>query len=1027
MESIRCRLKQSVFILVDPILVDPILVDPILVNPIRANLILAILISAALIALAAPAVAQSQATAGTLRGQVTDPSGAVVPNATVAILISGEQVSGGQTHSATTNRSGGYEIGNLEPGKYTVTANAQGFAVFVQNDVAVAAGQAAQFNISLDIMVQKEKVNVEAETPQLDTNPASNASAIVLSGKDLEALPDDPDELQQDLEALAGPSAGPNGGQIYIDGFTGGQLPPKESIREIRINQNPFSAEYDKLGYGRIEIFTKPGTDKFHGQFAVEGNSSAMNSRNPFLHVDPVTHVDPFQPYDSVEYMGNVGGPINKKTSFFFQVQRRNIDEIAVVTATVLDPSTFLPTAFNTSVPNPRTRTNISPRLDYQVSPNNALSARYQLFQDRQDNAGVGGFTLPEAGYDTTDSEHTVQITDTQVLGTKVVNETRFQYLRENSGQNPVTTPLLPLPGGFTTTASINVPGAFTGGRNGSGTETDHQNHYELQNYTSILLGKQFLKFGGRLRATHDSNASSAGFNGAYSFSGLPNLSDVLKSVAGATPTQFSINDTGSGAIPTVDATVADVGLYVQDDWKVRPTLTLSGGLRFETQNAIHDHADWAPRIGLAWGIGGGGKNAPKTVLRAGYGLFYDRFDEGLVLNANRMNGVTEQQYVVSSPTFFPCVQNCGSFTPQTQTIYRISPNLHSPYIMQSAFTLERQVTKIANVTVSYLNARGLHQFVSLNVNAPGPQQDKNKGPIYQYSSDGVFRQNQLITNFNIRAGTKLSLFGYYALNYANSDTSGASSFPTDSYDLGADYGRASFDTRQRLFLGGTIGLPYAFRLSPFMIFNSGSPYNVTVGQDLNHDTILNDRPAFSDLTGACLSPTAACHYTDAAPSGGTYTPIPINYLTGPSRFTLNLRLAKTFGFGPEKGGKAAAGGAGPGGPPGGMGGGHGPGGGGGGFGHGGGGFGGGAPASSRRYSLTFSVNARNVLNKVNAANPVGSLGGCALTPPGEPTQYGVCDSSVAGHFGHSVALAGGPFSSMAANRKIEVQAMFSF
>jgi hypothetical protein len=339
---------------------------------------------------------------------------------------------------------------------------------------------------------------------------------------------------------------------------------------------------------------------------------------------------------------------------------------------------------------------------------------------------------------------------------------------------------------------------------------------------------------------------------------------------------------------------------------------------------------------------------------------------------------------------------------------------------MQSAFTLERQVTKIANVTVSYLNARGVHQFVSLNVNAPGPQQDKNKGPIYQYSSDGVFRQNQLITNFNIRAGTKLSLFGYYALNYATSDTSGASSFPTDSYDLGADYGRASFDTRHRLFLGGTLGLPYAFRLSPFMILNSGLPYNVTVGRDLNNDTLLNDRPAFSDLTGACLSPTVACHY--AVPPTGTYTPIPINCLTGPARFTLNLRLAKVFGFGPEKGGKSTDAGSGPGGPPGGLGGGRGPGGGGGGFGRGGGGgpFGQGA-GTNHRYNLTFSVNARNILNRVNAASPIGSLGGCALTPQGG------CDSSVAGNFGHSVALAGGPFSSMAANRKIELQAMFSF
>src|SRR5208282_3274676 len=204
---------------------------------ILAILIPVVLVPAAIAGQTAPRPAPSQSSTmqsavatGTLRGQVTDPSGAVVANATVAVLVSG-----GPTHSATTNKTGGYEIGNLAPGKYTVTANAQGFAVFMQNDVDVAAGQVAQFNVALDINVQQEKVNVQGEAPVLlDTNPANNASAIVLTGKD--------------LEALAGPSAGPNGGQLYIDGFTAGQLPPKSSIREIRINQNPFSAEYDKLG-----------------------------------------------------------------------------------------------------------------------------------------------------------------------------------------------------------------------------------------------------------------------------------------------------------------------------------------------------------------------------------------------------------------------------------------------------------------------------------------------------------------------------------------------------------------------------------------------------------------------------------------------------------------------------------------------------------------------------------------------------------------------------------------------------------
>ena len=215
---------------------------------------------------------------GSLHGTVTDPSGAAVTEAAVIALTPD-----GQAKTTTTNRTGAYEITGLKPGKYTVTVSAAGFSDFAQDDVNVTVGASQLLNIALAIAVEKEKVNVTDEGRAVDTAPAANAGAIVLSGKDLDALPDDPDEMQTDLEALAGPSAGPNGGQLYIDGFTAGQLPPKSSIREIRINQNPFSSEYDKLGYGRIEIFTKPGTDKYHGQVSVLGNSSAFNSQNPFL------------------------------------------------------------------------------------------------------------------------------------------------------------------------------------------------------------------------------------------------------------------------------------------------------------------------------------------------------------------------------------------------------------------------------------------------------------------------------------------------------------------------------------------------------------------------------------------------------------------------------------------------------------------------------------------------------------------------------------------------------------------------
>src|SRR6202140_1422756 len=305
-------------------------------------------------------------TTGTLRGQVIDPSDSTVSGA--AVLLTAPN---GNSVDSVTNKDGSYEVTGLAPGTYTVKVVAEGFGLFTAQNIPVKAGQVQTLKIALTLEEQKLEIHVEDSPTQLDVNPQNNAGAIILKDKDLEALSDDPDELQSELQALAGPAAGPNGGQIYIDGFTGGQLPPKASIREIRINQNPFSAEYDKLGYGRIEILTKPGTDQWHGQLFLSGNTAGFNSRNPFERLPAGT-----QPpgYESTQFNGNVGGPLGKKASFFFNLDRRNINDLSVVSAQVLDPTTFLIVPFSDAVPNPRTRTNLGPRFDYQVATNNTLA-----------------------------------------------------------------------------------------------------------------------------------------------------------------------------------------------------------------------------------------------------------------------------------------------------------------------------------------------------------------------------------------------------------------------------------------------------------------------------------------------------------------------------------------------------------------------------------------------------------------------------------------------------------------------------
>ena len=986
-----------------------------------------------LLCICASAVAQSQG--GTLKGKVTDQTGAVIPKATVVVVASD-----GKRVTATSDGAGSFEIGPLAPGTYTVFAGAKGFAPYRQDAVVVSASKTQQLDVSLQIQTKEEQVKVEAEGTQLDVGSSSSAGSLVIKGKDLEALSDDPDELQSELQALAGPSAGPSGGQIYIDGFTGGQLPPKSSIREIRVNQNPFSAQYDKLGYGRIEILTKPGTDKFHGQFFFNDSNSIFNSRNPYVPVKPS--------YNSDIFDGNLGGPINKRASFFLDASRRNMDDFSAISA--IDPSQ-LPNPLTSSsvipritesISNPRTRTNFNPRVDVQLTPNNTFTARYQITHDSEQNSGLGTFSLPSIAYNLNETEHTIQLSDTQIINPKTVNETRFQFQRDINHQ-------LPLGVGPT----IDVQQSFTFGQSTEGLVRTTEDNYEFQNYTSRTAGSHLIKFGGRLRGITFNELTDANFNGEFIFSSVDgNPLSALQAYQNASqglcqpppnyqaqncPSQFMLT-VGS---PNVSVGWFDAGLYAEDEWRVKPNISVTYGLRFESQNNIHDHADFAPRLGVAWGLGSDGKTPPKTVLRGGFGIFYDRFGYNLIEQATLLNGVTQQKAVVQAQPpgqpqpldfFSPNPNNWPSFSTLASggspTIYQVGPNLTSPYTIQSAASIERQITKAATLSVTYLHSHGEHQFYIDNINAPydalNPTTTRAQGQtygndnVYQYQSGGIYRQNQLIVNARVSTGKRLSLFGFYTLSYANSNVSSGgsaggffasggttmASFVSNQFDPLADYGRAAFDVRHRAFIGGSVTMPYGFSLFPFIIINSGSPYNLTTGQDNNGDSIFNDRPYLANANGQIVCTDRNDFSLTSAGAGPL---VPINHCNGPGNTTFNLRLSKTIGFGRETKGGGGSGGGGMGGPRGG-----GPGGPGGGLGPRGLGGGGGNPFSfgqgtNRRYNLTFSISARNLFNTFNPGNPVGNLS--------SPL------------FGETLSVGGGPFASASANRRVDLQVRFSF
>lgn len=984
---------------------------------------------------------------GAIKGTVKDGTGGVIPGARVTLTDANNG-----TQTISSGADGTYVFRGVSSGVYSVTATYAGLQQQTPLAVSVVAGQPATANILMNVQTQKQEVNVtETNTNTISTEVANNASALVLRQEDLDALPDDPDDLQADLTALAGPSAGPGGNQIFIDGLTGGRLPPKASIREIRINSNPFSAEFDKLGYGRIQIFTKPGSDKFHGQGYYNVSDGIWDSRNPFLMVNP--------PFLTQLFGGNVSGPVSKKGSFFIDVERRNIDDNGIINATIPTADFLNSAAYQNYYATPQRRTTVSPRFDYQLGSNNTLSFRYSYLDNNRIVTGIGAFELPaltlgnmnfpSSGYSSLTGEQEFQAVDTAVLSPRAVNETHFQFEREKISQ--VSQSLAP---------QLSVSQSFVSGGSGYGApgypnNYDIQNNYELQNYTSLTWGAHTTKFGLRIRADALSNSSPKGFNGKYFFLGgafpvldasdhpipgktvglqsiqqylatvrlLETMSSAQVSALGYGPSKYTVN----AGNPFLSLNQLDFGPFVQDDWRVRPNLTLSFGLRFESQTNINDNSAFAPRVGFAWSPDAkGSKGRAKTVIRGGWGLFYDRFAITNVETAYRYNQQNQTPYVLDNPTIYNAefntqipLSDLTAATSNSLQRYQIDSNLQAPRLMQTAISIERQLFAHTTLNANYVNSRGTHELRTVDINAPYPIPGElppgssqfaggnrgtsnsnsvgsrpygNIGDIYNFESDGIFKQTQVIVGLNSQVGKWLKLFSRYSYSDAHSDTDGLGTLPSNPYNFAQDWGRSILGIEQNLFLGGSISTKWGLRFSPFLVAHSGIPYNITTGTDLylQGQGAPTARPQVVDYVTPYLTPFGYLNPDPLVAPPGTSNVIERNAATAPGYVGLNLRVSKTWGFGTTKfsgpSGGARAGGGGR-----------------------YGGRGGFDASTEHRYNLTLGVNARNILNHENLNTPNG-----ALTSP-----YFLESTGITGGYGAEATASN--------QRRIDLQLRFSF
>lgn len=912
-----------------------------------------ILMSAAIV------LAQPQ---NTLRGQVKDKNGDLVTKARVVL-----ENSDGTVSETETDKEGMYVFKTVKSGTYKLTIEMTGFAPFVQESIDVGGEtQVREVNATLEIMVY-ENITVGGDKT-LSVDPNDNVSGVTLRGDDLNFLPDDPDDLASVLGILSG-TTGPGGTEFLVDGFNnfGGRLPNRRQIAEIKINQNPFTAEYDQIGFGRVSIRLQPTSNEFHGEGEYYFSDESLNSRNPFSSNKPS--------YRQGTFYGAIGGPVIKdKLSFYASAARERYENNAVINAIVLNQQNE-PTTVTRGIVTPSRELFSTFQLNYKATTNTDLVFNYQYLPEESELQGIGGFSLESRGYTLKDVSHIYRLLGTTVLNPKTVYQYRVQF---TDNKNETTDAL--------TAPAVNVLDSFIAGGADLGNSNTKTKRFEVQNHVTRTIGFNTLRFGGLFRSAKIRDVTPLGFNGTYTFEGgdAPLLNAAGEVVIGTdgmpiitqissieryrrtlvflglglTPeqvrqrgggaTQFSIA-TGS---PLTEISQYDFGVYGQFDWRIKPTFNIGLGLRYENQSNISSDVNFAPRLSFAWAPGPSDASNPKTIIRGGFGVFYTRVPLGVTFLARQLDGTRRQNFISDDPTilnYYPQLPpvNLLTVSPQDSSVRELSSDLRSVYAYQSALSIERKLAKDTTASLTYINARYLHLLRSRNINAPlpgtfNPDDDDdgvrpfpNRGNIYVFESSGNYKQNQLIFNINSRINPKLFIYSNYTFNMANSDTNGSSIFPSNSYDLTDEYGRASNDVRHRFSVGATINAPFGVTLSPFVTARSGIPFNIFIGRDINGDTIFTERPSLATNPNAPNVISTRYGLFNLRPLPGEEI-IPLNFIEGPAFFVTNLRATKTIPFGRMKD-----------------------------VGNG---------KKEQPYKLRLFVSVQNLFNQNNPANPIGNL-----------------------------------------------------
>ena len=750
-----------------------------------------------------PVKAQTPAATGRLLVTVVDQTGAVLPTATVTVVGQETATRASSVAPVTATEAGLATFGTLALGRYTVQAEFPGFETATVRDVRVREGDNRR-TVTLRLKKLEDSVTVGRDGRSSGLDPRGNAFSTVLTREMIEALPDDPEEMEAVLKAMS-----PPGAQLRIDGFSGGQMPAKSQIRSIRLpRMDQFAAQNHGGMQGAmfIDIMTQPGAGPLRGSVDTSFNDDALNARNPF---QPVKGDEQLRQYGM-----SLSGTIRpNKTSFAFNAGATTQYSSPNLLAVLADGSTVTDT-----LRTPTDMMNATLRLDHAINNEHALRLSVTRTDRDTRNQGIGGFNLLDRAYRSESSSTTVRLSENGPLGRRMFSESRLQLAwGSSSNLSNIEAP------------TIRVNDAFT---SGGAQQRGGQSRFDLEAATDLdyVKGAHSWRTGVMLEAGRYRSDDISNYLGTYTFASLDDF-------RAGRPMSYTrrIGD------PNLTYSRWQAGAYVQDDWRASRSVMVSAGLRAGFQSLTGDQLNVSPRLNLAWSPFSSGK----TTFRTGYGYFYDWLSGDLYKQTLQVDGFRQRELNVLNPSY-PAVPEAGVTSVTNQYLW--SDDLALPSGHRMHVGADRTITPNQRVNINYSRAWGRGQLRGRNLNTPvdGVRPNPAFANILSLVSDAESTTDSINVGWNL---TKLDwkqsfFFVNYTWTRARTNTTGAFSVPANGENLDTEWGPSMGDIRHRASASVNMRPFTDMSISLNARAQSGSPYNITTGRDDNRDGLFNDRPA---------------------------------------------------------------------------------------------------------------------------------------------------------------------------------------